>query len=217
MSSRARRYRSRHSAEYAALAPEYERRWSAYLEDTFALLRPALAGGSAGTLLDVGCGTAALQRRLGDWKAGASAYVGVDVSPAMLAEARLCAVPRPPATFLLGDAGALPLAADVADTVVIASVFQFLTDPTLALAEAARVMRPSGRLLLVTWSTRTRLMRLRGVWLRMSGAVPRRPVGPGRLLAELRDAGLAGRRLARQKGDRGWELELYEAVAESGG
>jgi SAM-dependent methyltransferase len=211
VSSRTERYRNRHCAEYAALAPEYERRWSAYLEDSFALLRPALEGGEAGSVLDVGCGTAVLQRRLEEWRAGATSYLGVDASPPMLAEARLCAVPRPPASFLLGDAAALPVADGQADTVVLASVFQFLTEPAAALAEAARALRPGGRVLLLVWSTESRLMRLRGVWLRMRGAVPRRPVGHERLLAELRAAGLEGVRLARRKGARGWGIELYEA------
>jgi ubiquinone/menaquinone biosynthesis C-methylase UbiE len=208
------RYKRRLRARYEALAPEYERRWDAYLEDSFALLRPALAGAGAGTLLDVGCGTAALQRRLDAWEAGADAYIGVDPNPSMLSEARLCVLPHPPATLLLGDAHALPLAAACADTVVLASVYQFLTAPAAALAEVARVLRPEGRLLMVLWSTQTRLMKLRGAWLRMSGAIPRRPVGPGKLLQELGAAGLAGRRLARRTGARGWALELYEARRE---
>jgi SAM-dependent methyltransferase len=210
---RGRRFRDRLRRQYAALASAYEERWADYLDDTLTLLEPALRGGAAGgTLVDVGCGTAALQRRLADWQAGTARYLGVDPSPEMLAEAATRAAPLPPAAFLRGGAEALPLAGGCADTLVMASVFQYLTLPERALAEAARVLRPGGRLLLVVWSTRTPRMRLRGLLLRLVGAIPRRPARPRALRALLRGAGLEGRRVAARRSTGGWEIELYEAV-----
>jgi ubiquinone/menaquinone biosynthesis C-methylase UbiE len=51
------------------------------------------------------------------------------------------------------DAAALPLRAASADVLVLAFVLFLLPDAKLAVAEAARVMRPGGWLLTATWGT----------------------------------------------------------------
>ncbi len=73
---------------------------------------------------------------------GLSVYA-LDLTPAMLAKART----RSTATrFQCGDACALPFQDDAFDAVILHLVLAIVPDPARALAEAARVTRPGGRL-----------------------------------------------------------------------
>jgi demethylmenaquinone methyltransferase/2-methoxy-6-polyprenyl-1,4-benzoquinol methylase/ArsR family transcriptional regulator len=77
--------------------------------------------------------------------------VGVDQSPQMLAVARSRIDQSGLRNVQLrqGDLYAPPVERDSYDLVVIHQVLHFLDDPARALAEAARALRPSGRLLVV--------------------------------------------------------------------
>jgi SAM-dependent methyltransferase len=98
------------------------------------------AGAGPGTrLLDVGCGTGltlvlAAQR--------GAIPSGLDVSPGLLAIAR---ERLPDADLQDGDMESLPFAETSFDAVTGVNAFQFAGDPRRALSEAARVLRPGGR------------------------------------------------------------------------
>ncbi len=101
------------------------------------LLEPVRAAGD-GFLVDVGCGSAPVARRLGrDHR-----YVGVDRSEAELRRGRAAA----PVTVALGDARALPVADCTVDAVVASMMLMVVADVADVLAEARRVLRPGGRL-----------------------------------------------------------------------
>jgi ubiquinone/menaquinone biosynthesis C-methylase UbiE len=155
--------------EYARLAERYDRRWAEYNRRSLELLRPYFAGRDVGTLLDLGCGTANLLPRLGEWGTRVERYVGADLSPEML----MAAVPRVraapfPAVLFAADAAALPLRDASVDTVVSASTLHDWADPAAALAEARRVLRPGGRLLLLDWSRERVTMRALNLALRVA-------------------------------------------------
>jgi SAM-dependent methyltransferase len=80
--------------------------------------------------------------------------VGIDASPAMLAVARanLDRAGVSNAQVRLGDIYNLPLPRDSFDVVTIHQVLHYLDGPERALAEAARVLRPGGRLLVVDFA-----------------------------------------------------------------
>jgi SAM-dependent methyltransferase len=82
-------------------------------------------------VLDVGCGEGELARHLPE-----GAWVGVDSSPTMLAEA--------PAPVVQGDATALPYADASFGSLALLYVLYHLPDPARALDEAHRVLRPGG-------------------------------------------------------------------------
>jgi SAM-dependent methyltransferase len=88
----------------------------------------------AESLLDVGCGTG----RCLAWLAPALRVVGVDRSPAMLAE---MGARHPEIPAVLGDAHRLPLPDRAIDVVLFVTTLEFLDDPLAALREAVRVAR----------------------------------------------------------------------------
>lgn len=87
------------------------------------------------SLLEVGCGTAHFTRWL---MTRDMAAVGLDRSPAMIAEARRLA---PELSLVIGDGHALPFRACAFDVVVFVATLEFLADADRALAEAVRVAR----------------------------------------------------------------------------
>jgi len=82
-------------------------------------------------VLDVGCGEGELARHLPE-----GGWLGLDSSAEMLARA-----PRP---TVRGDACALPFPDDSFGSVALLYVLYHLPDPVRALAEARRVLRPGG-------------------------------------------------------------------------
>ncbi len=80
--------------------------------------------------------------------------VGVDASADMLAVARanLDRAGIANAQVRLGDIHNLPFPRDAFDVVTIHQVLHYLDDPERAIAEAARVLRPGGRLLVVDFA-----------------------------------------------------------------
>jgi len=97
------------------------------------LLRPSWAD----VVLDVACGTGIVTARL---RHPARTVVGIDRSAGMLAKA----APRLHGRAVLGDAAALPVAAGRADAVLMIWLLHLLPDAAPAIAEAARVLGPTG-------------------------------------------------------------------------
>jgi ubiquinone/menaquinone biosynthesis C-methylase UbiE len=100
-------------------------------------------------VLDVACGpgtavTAALEL-------GAAEVVGADYSAGMVRVAREESGASRGARFLVANALALPLATGHFDVVVSSFGLIFAPDPVLAAREAARVLKPGGRLGLLVW------------------------------------------------------------------
>ena len=96
-------------------------------------------------MLDAGCGTGRFAAALAD--AGLARVWGVDASPEMLAVAR---AKTRRAGFKLGRLEALPFKDDWFDAAVAWLVVHLVERPA-ALAELRRVLRPSGRLAIVTF------------------------------------------------------------------
>lgn len=97
-------------------------------------------------VLDVGCGTGLMSKHL---VRGGREVVGVDLSPAMISRARVRGLPN--ARFVLGDAEDLPLGDAGFDAVLNLISFHHYPDPSLAIAEFRRVLRPGGRLVLIAF------------------------------------------------------------------
>jgi ubiquinone/menaquinone biosynthesis C-methylase UbiE len=98
-------------------------------------------------VLDVGCGTGLVLRRLAERYPDAASLVGVDPAPGMLEVARAHS-PDPRVRFEAGTADALPLPAGTFDLVVTTLSLHHWRDQRGGLAECARVLRPGGVLVL---------------------------------------------------------------------
>jgi ubiquinone/menaquinone biosynthesis C-methylase UbiE len=92
-------------------------------------------------LLDAGCGTGELCRRLSDRGALVS---GIDLCAGLVERARSMA---PLAALARADAQALPFGTARFDLATSVLVLHYLENPGRALAELARVLRPGGRLI----------------------------------------------------------------------
>jgi len=104
--------------------------------------------GEFGELLDIGSGTGAVLCHLAD---RASEATGVDISPAMrvVARTRVREAGITNCTLRQGDMHALPFADNSFDTVLLDQVLTLSERPRDALREASRVLRNSGRLLVL--------------------------------------------------------------------
>jgi ubiquinone/menaquinone biosynthesis C-methylase UbiE len=102
-------------------------------------------------LLDLGTGTGRMLEVLAPLAVHA---VGMDQSPQMLslARARIEKVGLRNVQLRQGDIYALPVERDHYDLVIIHQVLHYLDDPARAVREAARALRPSGRLLIVDFA-----------------------------------------------------------------
>ena len=96
--------------------------------------------------LDSGTGTGALAFALAPH---AREVIGVDIVPELLEQARKRAGQVPNATFVEGDATALPFGYGEFDLAGTLRTFHHLARPELAMAELTRVTRSGGRVLVI--------------------------------------------------------------------
>jgi ubiquinone/menaquinone biosynthesis C-methylase UbiE/DNA-binding transcriptional ArsR family regulator len=142
----AQAYFGRHAAEWDRI-----RRLHVSDEAVEAAIRSALVGAPFRSLLDLGTGTGRMLELFGpDIERG----LGLDLSTDMLAlaRARLDRAGLRHCSVRQGDIYDLAMPKDSFDVVIIHQVLHFLDDSARAIQEAARVLRPSGRLLVVDFA-----------------------------------------------------------------
>ncbi len=148
-------------------------------------------------IVDLGCGTGHLTRRLRQQYPDAK-IIGVDYSNGMLGEARGRVGAE--AQLVQADAQYLPLRPGSADVVVCTESFHWYPDQARAAAGVAELLRPGGQLVIasiaaITDAGEAAVRRLSG-----SGGQPIRALTPRRLRRLLVDAGfdvVAQRRVPR--------------------
>jgi ubiquinone/menaquinone biosynthesis C-methylase UbiE len=134
--------------EYSRLAEGYDNRWSRYVEASTRETMKRLTVRADDRVLDVGCGTGALLRKLSLAHPDVR-LAGVDPVPAMLDVARR---QLPPSVELCeGWAERLLYADKTFDVVVSSSVFHYVRRPVAALQEMHRVLRDGGELVITDW------------------------------------------------------------------
>ena len=142
----AQAYFSRHAAQWDRI-----RKLHVADESVEEAIRAALAERPFRSLLDLGTGTGRMLELFGPQ---IERGLGLDLSPDMLslARARLDRAGLRHCSVRQGDIYDLALPNDSFDVVIIHQVLHFLDDGARAIREAARVLRPSGRLLVVDFA-----------------------------------------------------------------
>jgi SAM-dependent methyltransferase len=117
------------------------RSWPAWARAISYLLPPA-------EVADLGCGDGYLTIEAARW---AKKVTAIDRSPEMLARGRALAKRRKVSNIAWkrGELEKLPLADESIDVAVLSQALHHAIEPRQALAEAARVLRPGGRLLVL--------------------------------------------------------------------
>jgi ubiquinone/menaquinone biosynthesis C-methylase UbiE/DNA-binding transcriptional ArsR family regulator len=116
-----------------------------------AAVAAALEGRHVETLIDLGTGTGRMLEVLSSsYKRG----IGIDSSREMLAVARsrLATSGITHAQVRLGDIGDVDLAAGPADVIVIHQVLHYFDDPGRMLAQARRLLKPGGEMIIVDFA-----------------------------------------------------------------
>jgi ubiquinone/menaquinone biosynthesis C-methylase UbiE len=98
-------------------------------------------------VLDVGCGTGYVLRKLAARLPQASGFLGIDAAPRMIEVAR-SASPDERVNFVQGIAERLPADDGAYDLVVSTTSFDHWTDQAAGIRECARVLAPGGTLVL---------------------------------------------------------------------
>lgn len=135
--------------------------------------RARVAGQARGRVLEIGIGSG---RNLPFYGAAADEIVGIDPSAELLAMARQAAAQSPrPVSLVERTAERLPFEDDSFDTVVVTWSLCSIPDPSAALTEARRVLKPGGELRFVEHglapapAVRRWQHRLTPLWSRCSG------------------------------------------------
>jgi len=208
------------AASYDQGVEAYEALWSPVILPPAAAVVQALRLRRQSRVIDVGAGTGALLEAIRS-AAPAIQVVALDASVEMLRVAH----DHRRASAVRGDALDLPFADQSADCVVLAYVLFHLSDPRRGLAEAARVLRPHGRVGTVTWAWE-RGSRAHRVWdeVLADAAVPVLP--PRRAGTDLdrdavetllRSTGLRPQRIWMQRLRRQWNRSSFWQLATGSG
>ncbi len=129
-------------------APTYERdRAARRLREAQTTALAALDLRAQDVFLDLGCGTGAAVR---DASGVVRRAVGIDLSPAMIAEARMLSDGLENAEFVLGDVSedALPFEDGEFTTLLCSTAFHHFPQQLRTIGEMARVLAPGGRLVI---------------------------------------------------------------------
>lgn len=120
--------------------------WRHFFDPIHGMLAGELGDIAGASVVDVGCGTGGLLRRLAS--GGAARLVGVDESAGMLEIALKLSGNTGAIEFVEASAESLPLGDGEFDLALSCIAFHHFPDPPGALGEMRRVLRPGGRLLI---------------------------------------------------------------------
>ena len=166
------------------------RSWAAWARALGELL-PAI------DVADIGCGDGAMALEAARW---ARRVIGIDRSDDVLERAKARAARRQVTNveWKKGDLARLPLRDAAVDIALLSHSLHHASDPERAVAEAARVLRPGGRLLILD------LQRHDQTWVRARFGDRHLGFSAGDLTALVAGAGFAGARVtigAKRRGD----------------
>lgn len=138
------------NAYFSAHAAEWDRLRALHVatEEVARGIFRAIGDHQLGELVDIGTGTGTMIHLLA---ARADYIIGIDRSPEMLrfGRAKLLQGGVTNAELRQGDMNALDLPSGSADTVILHQVLHYAPRPAAVIAEAARILKPTGKLIVI--------------------------------------------------------------------
>jgi ubiquinone/menaquinone biosynthesis C-methylase UbiE len=198
-------------AEYAKAAGRYDEKWAFYVEATTRETLRRLPMTPSARVLDVGCGTGELLRRLRARYPDAL-LAGLDPVAEMLTVAKDKLSGRE--DLRIGYADILPWNGGSFDVVVSCNMFHYITHPVDALREMSRVLRPGGTIVLTDWCDDYIACRICNLYLRLTNRAFYKTYRQAECLALLQAAGFRDVKLERYKIS--WLWGLMTAVVTVG-
>lgn len=136
--------------EYDCLAGKYDCRWHGYIVSTLSFLRRWIDLKDSQKILDVACGTGALEEMLLQDHPGLD-ITGIDFSKKMLEVAGRKLSRHPNVHFVNALSFKLPFPEESFDQIICANAFHFFDNPIESILEMKRVLRGSGHLVILDW------------------------------------------------------------------
>jgi ArsR family transcriptional regulator len=173
------------------------RSWAAWARALGHLLPPV-------DVADIGCGEGYLTVEIAGW---ARAVTGIDRSEDVLERAKALAARRRVTNieWKKGDLERLPLRDASADVALLSQSLRFAADPERAVAEAVRILRPGGRLLVLDLKAHDQ------EWVRGRFGSQRLGFSPTELTGLVEGAGLASARVTTGTGRDGGPFTVLVA------
>lgn len=135
---------------YARQARIYDRIFKNYLDGTLGTALDLMELTGAETILDVACGTGELERKILE-RFPRQNIEGIDLSEEMLRQARKKLSNFSHLNWVCADSRHLPFSDNRFDIVISCSAFHYMREPQKVLNEAARVLKPGGKLIIIDW------------------------------------------------------------------
>ncbi|PKV90271.1 ubiquinone/menaquinone biosynthesis C-methylase UbiE [Amycolatopsis echigonensis] len=123
------------------------------MTDEIALASERLALRPGHVVLDVACGTGRFTRAFGDAVGPDGLAIGLDGARSMLSRA-VAETDSPTVAYLRADAVEPPLLSSTVDAICCFAALHMFTEPERALDSFARILRPGGRIVLLTSARR---------------------------------------------------------------
>tara|TARA_R110002167_G_scaffold84173_7_gene228836 strand:+ start:5039 stop:6001 length:963 start_codon:yes stop_codon:yes gene_type:complete len=141
------------AAYFERVAPQWDRLRSLYVSEgaVEAAIEQAAGPGPFNRMVDLGTGSGRMLTLLGK---RAAMSVGLDLSQSMLniARSNVARADLDKVELRHGDIFATRLPSQSADLIVVHQVLHYLVDPVAAVTEAARLVAPGGRLLIIDFA-----------------------------------------------------------------
>ncbi|MFN3533142.1 MAG: class I SAM-dependent methyltransferase [Candidatus Brocadia sp.] len=196
--------------EYDSLAPDYDQRWSFYIDATLRETLKRLEINPTDRILDIGCGTGSLLQAIIEGYPSVK-VVGIDLSREMLKIARNKQIKD--SALIAGKAQCLPFRSESFDVVVSCNAFHYLRKPEECLIEIARVLKPQGRIVITDWCDDYIACRICDVFLRVFNRAHFKTYGRRACEHLLRNAGYSNLQVERYKINWLWGLMTAKAQA----
>ncbi|MDR2977539.1 MAG: class I SAM-dependent methyltransferase [Streptococcaceae bacterium] len=148
--SRTKHYHDKHEQEssqyYDNIAGNFDHSWDGFLSSFFKrFIVKQLEIPRGAEVLDVGCANGKLLKMLSQAAKRPIRGAGLDISEKMTIVAQAL---HPEFKFVAGSAQEMPFADQSFDIVICSASFHHFADPAAFLAEAARVLKPNGKLVI---------------------------------------------------------------------